>query len=265
MRALFAGLLVVTLLTACESAGDATVPDSTSTPTTADTGSPAAHSAESPAPTATAQPPSASEPPAHVPDASFPPETTSRIPTPAPTPTPELIDHTDYGLPVWDAPPKTGVAHVDAIIAAIASADAAALRPYITGILAKCDHHINDRGCLPNTPDGTLTRYVASYGCDGAWVPITEELAASFARSVSRAGRVVAAWARRPGDPDDRRYVIAFTTQPRLLSGGGTEIEINDQGIIGVGRVFVCNTSKTYVDGKKAQNYDALIPIASER
>ncbi len=184
--------------------------------------------------------------------------------------TPEPIDHTDYGLPVWETPPKTGVAHVDAIIAAIANADAEALRPYVTGILAKCDYRNNDRRCLPNTPEGTLTRYVGEFACDGVDVPVPEDgtpggnTAQSIARRVSQAGRVVAAWARRSGDPDSRRYEVAFTTFPRLTSAsgaGGTVVMIDDRGIIDVGRALACSRSADYID-RMAKTHDMIIPIA---
>ncbi|MEI7926692.1 MAG: hypothetical protein WCI61_10980 [Chloroflexota bacterium] len=189
------------------------------------------------------------------------------------TSTPIPIDHTDYGLPVWETPPKTGVAHVDAIIAAIANADAEALRPYVTGELGRCDHRNSDRYCLPNTPDGTITRYVAAFACDGRWGPVAADgtpgaqTVATIAREVSQAGRVVAAWARRPGDLDSRRYEVALTRFPRLTSAsgaGGTVVEIDDQGIIGVGRALACSRSQDYVD-RMAKTHDVIIPVASER
>ena len=85
--------------------------------------------------------------------------TSTRTATPSPTPTPILA---------WDVSPKTGIAHVDAIIAAVVAGNAVVLEQYLTGSMEPCTGYpFGYPSCPPGVSAGTLVRAITGAGCPG--------------------------------------------------------------------------------------------------
>ena len=147
---------------------------------------------------------------------------------------------TPLALPIrgWDAPPPTGIAHIDAIVAAITRSDAAALALFITGRLVPCDP--SRVVCPPGVSVGTLIRVVSAGACDAVDYPLVQSpdgrprttTAAAFARDMlsdeNRLERVVGAWKSRPGTPEADRYRFALVA---VHGDGVALIWIDDQGV----------------------------------
>lgn len=152
--------------------------------------------------------------------------------TAAPSATPNLIP----AIPGWDAPPTTGIAHVDGIVAAIATRDAAALEPYITGQSLRCDGFM--LLCPVGAPSGTPVRAVSDGACDAADVLIVDvadgrrptTTRRAFADSiVVRMARVVGVWKSRASTWESERYVFHLVgTTP---SGNVVRLWIDDRGV----------------------------------
>ncbi len=100
------------------------------------------------------------------------------LPSPTPPPIPTATP-TPVAVPVraWDVPPRTGVAHLDAIVAAMVTGNAAALEPYLEAGLktAPCTTVVDQYAlvCPPGASTGAQVRYLQSGGgCEGADIRI---------------------------------------------------------------------------------------------
>lgn len=90
---------------------------------------------------------------------------TAMLASPTPSATPRAVS--PYA---WEKPPSTGVAHVDAIVRAMVTADAAALAPYLIGTPGKFGCGRQDGAiwrCPPGLPDGSMLPSIPLGGVGG--------------------------------------------------------------------------------------------------
>ena len=160
MRGLVLAALVL-LTTACGASVDH--PPQTPSPT----GTPAVLSAPS-------TPPSAASPtsePVKTPTATL-PAVPARVAPSVASATATPVASTPKAVRAWDVPPKTGVPHLDAIVAAMVTGDSAALEPFLEGgtSTGPCESVPNQGAllCPPGVPSGTPVRFIRTQsGCGG--------------------------------------------------------------------------------------------------
>ncbi len=152
------------------------------------------------------------------------------VPSPSPTPPP---------IRAWDVPPKTGVAHVDAIITAITTGDSKMLEPFITGRLEPCS---SDRGpsCAPGSPEGTLTPAMFMGRCDGNPLRLAETSdRATYAVGraerakdvVTRVDHLVGIWRSRPPSTSSQPEEWMLIASKGLAFTEGLVLWLDDRGI----------------------------------
>lgn len=95
------------------------------------------------------------------------PTPTVFVETATPMPTPSLAP-----VLAWDVPPKSGVAHVDAIVRALTTGDANALASYVTGQTMNCYENYSPY-CPPGTPPGGPVLALIHGACPGDTTPVT--------------------------------------------------------------------------------------------
>lgn len=185
-----------------------------------------------------------SPPPIHSPRApvpSSPPGTPTATSTGSPTPVPGAF----LGR-VWEVPRATGVPHVDAVIAAMASGDARALEPFLVGVVAECGQPDVCPSGVPNpgpalsvawigggkncVGDGRLFWLVPNGAFPGprdSWV--TPSL---FADALAGSPAYLRLVEERQPDEWGVRYRLAFQKAP--IAPTGVWVEMSSIGIVGV-------------------------------
>ena len=168
---------------------------------------------------------------------------TSAGPTPAPT---SISTTTPRPIPTpilgWDVPPKTGIAHVDAIVVAVIAGDAPTLERFITGRVFPCGG--NEPVCPPGVLPGTSVSAFGGGGCPGGggWSTIVAPsqfnpdpfagvtTVANVAARLSNSGmRNLVGVYEDSGSQRQYRYRIVFQRQLRDDRGGF--LYLTDQGI----------------------------------
>jgi len=162
--------------------------------------------------------------------------TSIRTATPSPAPTPILA---------WDVPPKTGLAHLDAIITAMVQGDSSVLETYVVGFEIPCRA---DPSCAPGARI-TVTAAGGIVGsCVGDWTyllltddpraPYTlwpPESAAGFARVAANRWFLRSVSLEQPGTPgyidEGVRYRIAFQ-RAQASADVGIELYVTDRGLV---------------------------------
>lgn len=134
------------------------------------------------------------------------PISTFAIPTPTPVPT----------FLAWDVPPKTGITHLDAIIAAVIAGDATKLEPYVTGAVMGCLSQ--EVQCPAGIPLYTPVPALESGACpgEGSWVRLSD------VQSRIRLPRT-----NRRGDSRTNNCAICRRCTRSLLELGGTISEFD--------------------------------------
>jgi len=164
-------------------------------------------------------------------------------PTPAPSPTPR----------VWDRPPPSGVAHVDAIIAAVVSGNANALVPYVTGTAVPCGA---DPVCPPGVVAGTPTLAILYFGCPGGsrWDSLLSASRPTIAKELAEPAYHLRSVYRDPTGEYGQRYRILFQSSPTELKG--LVLSLTDAGIAGIS-VWQNGTCAWMIE----RGGDAVIPV----
>ncbi|MGE3855498.1 MAG: hypothetical protein AB7G21_00925 [Dehalococcoidia bacterium] len=154
-------------------------------------------------------------------------------PTPSPAPTP---------VASWSVPPRTGVAHLDAIISAMVAGDRAALEPYVAGDWGVCGRPGDHPLCLPGAAEDAPVLVVRTAACPGAedWarlvaspetappgymIPMTRS---DFATRAVRGPASLRAVYQRTTPTND--YRLVFVSQPLME---GVDLFVGEQGIYG--------------------------------
>lgn len=148
---------------------------------------------------------------------------------------------TPISLLAWDVPPKSGIVHVDAIIAAVLASDATKIEPYVTGVMITCG--FNDAPeCPAGVAPGTLVSAFGFGACPGggSWARLAPPSTGMFTTATQQAGSIAGLQLRylrviygvEPGTWQHDagvRYSVVF--QRQRDDSRGVYLEITDRGI----------------------------------
>lgn len=167
--------------------------------------------------------PTSSAPTSKLPDNLF----YSPPATPVPTPT----------VRSWDVAPRTGVAHVDALVGAITVRDRAALAKQFVGFPEPCTRTLDNFGgalCSPGMPEGTPVQAYSTRnsGCEGATLRLDQSAINGLVDGLTKRPWHLVTVLRTPPAPTGAIYHVLLADD-RLPAPAGVAIALNASGIVG--------------------------------
>ncbi len=232
VRLLVASIFAIFLFSACDGEGPGTP---TPTPTGTVPAPTATSTPEPPTPTVTPTPTAESATPTAQPSTPTPTATATATPHPSPTNVPVDATH----------PPgvTSGVATVDAAIAAIAAGDVSALRGLVAYTKVACrasppQGFPQPPKCPPGTPDGTPVDIFAGASCEGFYI-LPDDVDEAVARFLDGRPGLYAVIESDPSAPAPvdwpaARYTIVYGVEHDVLDLLAQEVLIGEEGVAGI-------------------------------